>query len=1168
MFARCLAGLLGVVMLAGCNTDAVSTPPSTVVGVRAKTATDGLRAQASEIKSDPKPSTAVVPDPAHNAPAPPQRRVEQAAPITRVEKASIPTPVISQPEAPRSQPVAMPVATVPPVRVTPAVTTAPPAPPRPEPTYGALVAVVVGAVAVGLVLISFYGNSETVRVRRQVRGVLAAFESVLKSQSDLIIKLQADASKAAADYAAGFRQSYMQRVPLDEIRRYAPGARLQPLRDLGMTNLLACQGWTSGRLQQLRGIGPDSASRIALAITALTKAVNNVAVPHPAATDMGVPERLYRNLYLVRQVQLKLADQMLVIDGILKELRPKCRAVEEQTTFYSWLVGSQKQGALKAALDDGRAIEGKTKLVEKEGAALGEARDRLTAAKHLVDGRIAAAAWVLDASDEPGYYRSALERLLGKNATPQAPIAPVRETGEVRSREEPATPRRVNSSPASEPVRVRAAGVESGSGFRISVRIGGAAIEPVPPEAESRSDQCWVPAGQKTRVGEFTIEGGLVYLGKNLPAVNGRSVEPALIDPALPIATREADCRVRMLDYWSNYSYASPAARASYLQWHMAGRSEPTADIGYVFLYFYGLERRALADAGTDAGARVDIPEIMREVRRLRSIYGQRGSFARYSTEFLDFLEAKQGASAGLTEMDQPPPLRQYHVSFGLRQKLGQLANARKPLPPEWAYTWFYNDPRTRLPAVVFRCPEQVAALFREEYARQLGDGLVLPAGKTRLKLTYRPASASFRESLVQSADLPDVSVLTASYAKLEAVAQECYGQLEAYGRLVTRNKEAAEGFEGLILLPVRLWPAESKAVLEGLRAKASDYTVCSWGEILELFEKREKLTRSVYMAFCRTLEDAGIGIEPDPRFGTEVPELEEPVALFPEEPGEKLSEAFGAAGFRLRLAAVVASADGDFSVAEAEHLQEEIEGTEALAKRERSRLRARMAVYQKKAPLLTGMKPLIATMSPEERRRATDFLIALVFADRTVAPAEVKVMEKIHSLFGLEPGALYTRLHELSVGGVATKPAIEPLKTGPMQLDAAKVRELRAASEEVTRKLAIIFNAETPPEEPIAKEIETDPAGVDPKATLLNLDVTHAELLLVLTGRSQWTRAEFEEVCADKGLMPDGAIERINEAAFTKFDQPVIEGDDPLEIILQLLEEQIYAAGNSQKGP
>jgi hypothetical protein len=77
----------------------------------------------------------------------------------------------------------------------------------------------------------------------------------------------------------------------------------------------------------------------------------------------------------------------------------------------------------------------------------------------------------------------------------------------------------------------------------------------------------------------------MLYLGHNLPAVNRGTVEPALIDPALPINSAAANCRVRMLNYWSNYSYADPSARASYLQWLANGRDDPEADIGYVFLF-------------------------------------------------------------------------------------------------------------------------------------------------------------------------------------------------------------------------------------------------------------------------------------------------------------------------------------------------------------------------------------------------------------------------------------------------------------------------------------------------------------------------------------------------------------------------------------------------------
>jgi hypothetical protein len=165
--------------------------------------------------------------------------------------------------------------------------------------------------------------------------------------------------------------------------------------------------------------------------------------------------------------------------------------------------------------------------------------------------------------------------------------------------------------------------------------------------------------------------------------------------------------------------------------------------------------------------------------------------------------------------------------------------------------------------------------------------------------------------------------------------------------------------------------------------------------------------------------------------------------------------------------------------------------------------------------------------------------------------------MEKIYGLFGMDASLLYTRLHALAAHpGSPVPTAVQ--RTGPMELDKAKIEQLKAVSAEVTRKLTMIFDAGDEPEVE-SKPKETVPAEPDAatEGTLLHLDSAHAELLEVLLGRPQWTRAEFEELCSDKGLMPDGAIERINDAAFAKFDQALIEGDDPLEVSTQLLTEE-----------
>lgn len=1105
-------------------------------------------------------------------PAKPQSTLRQSAQLNEPSRN-----VTSSPVGPiQAQPPSAAVVFPPPLAVLPSS-------PSKDLSVRKIAMLLVGTAVVWAIFMGAYGNSETARVRRQVRDTTAAFEKELQFQKNLVEKLQTTYQTAASDYLATIRRGYLQQVSVDEIRKVTPGVRLQPLKERGVTNLLACQGWTAHRLEQLHGIGPESASRIALAIAALTKSVNTQTVPHPGPGAID-GEKIYRSLYLIRQLRLKFFDQMPALQAICEELGGQCASVLERTSFFKWLFGSQKKGILCAALKQGRVIAGKSAPTEREGAMLVLARDRNVAAKQLVDGTVPKDLWVMDALEAEGYYREGLEQLLGKDATPRRKVSPPRvvamppkelstpetdsEARQTRSSSNE-EPRRLYSTPevapATEPVPMRVSGIDGGVGFRISIKIGDVEIDPIPSKAAAKAADCWVPAGQSKMVGSVSLEGGLLYVGKNLPALNGRSVDPALIDPSLPVAAREANCRIRMLDYWSSYTYASPGARASYLQWLVTGRRDPEADIGYVFLYFYGLERRALADSQADPNVRSEIPVIIAEVRRLRTIYAQRASFDRYSAEFIDYLEGTRNEESGVQEAEELPRLQQYHLSFPLKRKLGQFAKDRRPVPAEWAYAWYHNDPRTRLPAVAFRCPDQLAALFRQDYFKAFGDGLIVAAGKTRLRLGYRPASASFGTTLDHSVDLPDVSVTSASYTKLEAIALECYAQLDAYSRYIGRNKEAKASFEGVILLPAALWPEAKRTAIAALQAKAAHYPTCTLSELLAPWGKQEELSRATYLGLCRTFAAAGLGLEPDPRFGTETPDMEELVAIFPGDANDRPSAGFGLTALLLRLASTVAASDGDFSDAEAHKLRQEIEANGDLTQGERHRLLARMAIYRIKAPALTGLKSVITACSENDRQRVTDFLITMAFADGTVAPGEVKVMEKVYTLFGLDPAALYTRLHGLSAGSstAGTKQAV----AGPIRLDAAKVRQLRKDSEEITRKLAVIFNAEQPLEEPVP-EVEKDPAGVDPATTVLVLDEAHAGLLVLLAGRPQWSRVEFEDVCADRGLMPDGAIERINDAAFSKFDQPVIDGDDPLEIAIHLLEEQLYAADNTTKGP
>jgi hypothetical protein len=88
----------------------------------------------------------------------------------------------------------------------------------------------------------------------------------------------------------------------------------------------------------------------------------------------------------------------------------------------------------------------------------------------------------------------------------------------------------------------------------------------------------------------------MIYVGSGLLASSG-NLDPALIDPGLRVAQRRPDHAGDEIGCWPPYSEIPAPCRAAYLHWLAGGRCDPDADIGYVFLYFYGLERVVLVDA-------------------------------------------------------------------------------------------------------------------------------------------------------------------------------------------------------------------------------------------------------------------------------------------------------------------------------------------------------------------------------------------------------------------------------------------------------------------------------------------------------------------------------------------------------------------------------------------
>ncbi|MCX5667378.1 MAG: TerB N-terminal domain-containing protein [Candidatus Omnitrophica bacterium] len=687
-------------------------------------------------------------------------------------------------------------------------------------------------------------------------------------------------------------------------------------------------------------------------------------------------------------------------------------------------------------------------------------------------------------------------------------------------------------------------------------------------------DYVWIPKGKPVTVAGYTISGGLLYVGHGLYYARGRGIgwdiEPALIDPSLPVEKDSFDKDGMHMSYWPSYSQIHPASRNAYLQWLADGCKDPSINISYVFLYFYGLERRALSDAENSSAAKEELEVILTEIKRLRTIYNT-SSFLNYTAGFISAVESRRTKDK-LYKNSPSFEGKGYELPFGLKKGLAQLAADGIPLPPDWALAWVENDPESRLRTPAYRCKEEFRKLFHVRYREKFGEGLMLLQKGSKLRGSYRPASASFGGAVEWVEEgLLDVAAYRGPINQMLKIAEACVSELDPYSRYLGRSGNDPSPLAKLALFPAPLLKDYQDDELQALKQWLSKNIVSDQMFVTDIQSivrhfpllKPESFNKRDFMALCQLLAKIGVGIEPDVRFDGSLPESG-PVVLFrsPTESANSPTPEYASATTILHLAAAVAGSDGKVSEEEERLLEEQLKNRFQLSSDERVRLRAHTRWIFSSSLNFSGVKKRLESFNQTQRQTLGRFLVSVAQVDGYIDSSEVKILNKIYGLIGLDSKELYSHVHI-----AATEPVkIEDAETqGPsyavpkpahrkkfvsVELDMNKVDVKLAETAAVTAMLSNIFNEEKTLS-PIVEKTIIEVAG-----NFKHFESEYHGFIKELSQKLSWAREEIEALAAKNDLLLDGVLDSINDAAFTAFDQPFFEGDDPIEINPNVLKE------------
>ena len=666
----------------------------------------------------------------------------------------------------------------------------------------------------------------------------------------------------------------------------------------------------------------------------------------------------------------------------------------------------------------------------------------------------------------------------------------------------------------------------------------------------------WIPKGQHVTIAGVAIWDGMIYLGTWLKTPAGGD-DPCLIAPFLSVAKHGggSDCQVGR---WPSYAGLLSATRRSYLEWLAGGRQDPNADIGFVYLFLYGLERRAVVDAHRDPHAKEELPLLAEELRRLLGLYGDRSGTLRVQlVAFLEWIEfSLLSEDSKLYRKPLSNLVRSCALPLRLRFALGQTVVDGVPLPGALALSWVRLSPAIALRAPAQASPELFDRLFLLRYQESFGEGVVLPMNHTKLKLVYRPASAGLRNcpGLVRTfGNLPDAGVPTATLVRLRQLAEKISAELGPYTCLSAENQIAANSLEGRLLLPLSLWPESAQEVLGVLKSRLGDIPqLMPLRELLALLGGKGVFAREKLLSLARALEAAGIGLEPDVLSGAASPDPDGAVVLFSLDQGDaqRTTPAYQVAMLTLRIAYFLTMSSGDFREGETSQLQRRIRSWTHLSPRQIRHLLAHLRWLQTAPMTLAALRKKLTPLDGSARECLAMAMAVVSQAGGAVSSSEIRVLEKIFQVMEVDSSKVFSDAQATST---RARPGASAESSG-FRLDPSRVALLQQDSAAAFARLAEVFQEvkdELPSSGKLLKE-DVLPAGP------LGLEEPYASLAFVLLSRSEWSRMDLMDVASDLELTLEGAVERLNAAAFEKYDIAFLEGGDPLTVNAELLERLV----------